>query len=81
MEVNGLEVTTFYVGGGKGRTSGQNTTFLGMEYVVVDGLARTNNVTVRVINILEPQFTGAGVDATFTLLGWKTDGKLALTQP
>ena len=82
VEVNGLEVTTLYVGGGKGRTSGENTTFLGTEYVVVDGLARTNNVTVRVINILEPQFTGAGVDATFTLLGWKTDGKpLPASQP
>ena len=83
IELNTLEVASLWVGAGdnpQNRLS-NNTAVLSKEYRVADALSSgntvsgvKNNVTVRATLILEPSFTGAGPAATFTLVGWKTDG-------
>ena len=64
-EVNAVETSSFYVG------IEPETT----EFLLAGRLA--GNSTVRLINVLEPAFTGANEDATFTFVGWKTDGTVS----
>jgi len=66
-EVNGVETSSFYVGLEPATT----------EYMLAGRLA--GNSVIRLINVLEPAFTGANTDVTFTFVGWKTDGTVSAT--
>ena len=64
-QINDVEAASFYVGSDPTVT----------EYLLASKLSGT--AVVRVINILEPAFTGAGPGRKFTFLGFKTDGTVA----
>ena len=68
VEANGLEVSSFYVGGGNGALA-TNTFFVAYDL--------TDTRTIRVIQTLEPQFAGANPNAYFTFVGFLTDGTAA----
>ena len=72
-EVDGWEVTRFYVGGGNGAIT--ENTFM-CAYDLHD-----NNRHVRLVQTLEPAFAGANANAAFTLLGFETDGTVAAPAP
>ena len=64
-EVNDVETSSFYIGDEPEIT----------EFLLASRLS--GDSTVRLINVLEPAFTGANKDATFTFVGWKTDGTVS----
>jgi hypothetical protein len=70
VEAGGLEVSSFYVGGGNGAT-----TYLDNVYFGAYDLYGTTNI--RVISVLEPSFGGANANAFLTFVGFLTDGTAA----
>jgi hypothetical protein len=70
VEAGGVEVTSFYVGGGNGAlTYLENTFFAAYDLY--------GTVNIRVISVLEPSFEGANANAYLTFVGFMTDGKAA----
>ena len=71
-EVDGWEVSSFYVGGGNGALT-TNTFFIAYDLYQVRH--------IRLIQSLEPAFAGANQDAFFTFVGFLTDGVAAAPAP
>ena len=71
-EVDGWEVSSFYVGGGNGALT-TNTFFIAYDLYQVRH--------IRLIQSLEPAFSGANKDAYFTFVGFLTDGVAAAPAP
>ena len=72
-DVDGFDVSSFYVGGGNGAVTG-NT------FVCASDL-HDNNRRVRLVQTLEPAFSGANEQDAFTFLGFETDGTVAAPAP
>jgi lysophospholipase L1-like esterase len=70
VEAGGLEVSSFFVGGGNHATD-----YLDGVFFAAYDLSGT--VNIRVISILEPSFGSAGPDAYLTFVGFLTDGAAA----
>ena len=71
-EVDGFEVTSFYVGGGNGALT-TNTFFIAYDLYQVRH--------IRLIQSLEPAFASANKDAFFTFVGFLTDGVAVAPTP
>ena len=71
-EVDGWEVSSFFVGGG-------NAAVAGNDFLCADDLYQTRHI--RLIQILEPAFSGASPMGAFTFLGFTTDGTPAPPTP
>ena len=72
-EVDGWEVSSFYVGGGNGATGGAQ------DFLCADDLYQTRHI--RLIQVLEPAFSGASASGYFTFEGFTTDGAPAPPTP
>ena len=72
VEVDGWEVSSFYVGGGNGALT-TNDFFIAYDLYDLRH--------VRLIQTLEPQFAGANPNAFFTFVGFTTDGVPAAPTP
>jgi len=71
-EVDGWEVSSFYVGGGNGAPTTN-------DFFIAYDLLDTRHI--RLIQTLEPGFAGANPNAFFTFLGFTTDGTVAPPTP
>lgn len=71
-EVDGWEVSSFYVGGGNGAPTTN-------DFFIAYDLFDTRHI--RLIQTLEPGFAGANPNAFFTFLGFTTDGTVAPPTP
>lgn len=72
-EVDGWEVSSFFVGGGNGATGGAQ------DFLCADDLYQTRHI--RLIQVLEPSFSGASANGFFTFVGFTTDGTPAPPTP
>ena len=71
-EVDGWEVSSFYVGGGNGALTTN-------DFFIAYDLYDTRHI--RLIQSLEPAFAGANAGAFFTFVGFTTDGTAAAPTP